>query len=793
MSAAAPPGTAFEVRVRGAVQGVGFRPTVFRLAREGGLRGEVRNDGQGVLIHVGGAAAEVLRFLHRLRAEAPPLAHIESIESRPLARLDAALPEFRIVASASGEVHTQVAPDAATCAACRTEVADPFARRYRYPFTNCTHCGPRFTIVRGLPYDRAQTTMAGFALCAECRSEYDDPADRRFHAQPIACHRCGPRARLVRTDGAAVSHEQFSMLDDVDAVATLIRRGEIVAVRGLGGFHLACDATQAAVVERLRAGKERQGKPFALMARDLDVVRRYARVDAPEEALLLGVENPIVLLRAQGEALPLAVSPGLRTLGFMLPSTPLHHLLFKRLAVPVVMTSGNPSGQPQATANEDALARLGPIASYALLHDREIAHRLDDSVARVVMGEPRLLRRARGYAPAPLPLPPGFEKSDGILALGGELKSTFCLVKDGAAVLSPHHGDLEDAHTYDEYVRNLDTLGVLFQHRPRLLAADLHPEYLSAKLGRRRAAAEGLPLLEVQHHHAHVASCLVEHGLPRDTLPVLGVALDGLGWGGDGTFWGGEFLLADYRGYERLGTFKPVALLGGAQAMREPWRNTYAHLMAEMGWTRLAMNYGELELFRFLEEQPRPLLDQMLASGTGAPPASSCGRLFDAVAAALGLCRGRASFEGQAAMELEAIVDERVLEEEDDALIYPFAIPRLHGKGLPYVEPLGFWEALLGDLILGTPAPVIAARFHRSLARVIAGMVTKLLPPRVEQGAARPTVALTGGCFQNPILLEQTVRALGGRFEVLTHARVPASDGGLALGQAAIAAAVAQD
>jgi hydrogenase maturation protein HypF len=784
---------ALEVRVRGAVQGVGFRPTVWRLAREAGLRGEVRNDGDGVLIHVGGQDVALEAFLRRLRHEAPPLAHIESIESRPLeAGAGLALPEFRIVASALTEARTRVAPDAAACAACREEVASPFARRYRYPFTNCTHCGPRFSIVSALPYDRARTTMASFEPCAECRAEYEDPGDRRFHAQPIACHRCGPRARLVRTDGAAVSYEQFSMLDDVDAAATLLKRGEIVAVRGLGGFHLACDATRAPAVERLRALKERRGKPFALMARDLDVVRRYARLDEAEAALLLSAENPIVILEAAGQPLPAAVNPGLRTLGFLLPTTPLHHLLLQRLDTPVVMTSGNPSGEPQAVSNDDALARLGPIAAYALLHDREIANRLDDSVARVMLGAPRLLRRARGYAPAATPLPAGFERSDGVLALGAELKSTFCLVKDGAAVLSQHHGDLEEAHTCDEYLRNIGLLEELFQHRPRLVAADLHPEYLSGKLGRARAAEQGLPVLDVQHHHAHVASAMVEHSLPRDTAPVLGVALDGLGFGGDGTLWGGEFLLADYRGYERVGTFKPVALLGGAQAMREPWRNTYAHLMAEMGWARFAMNYRELELFRFLEAQPRAVLDRMLATGTQAPPASSCGRLFDAVAAALGLCRERALFEGQAAMELEAIVDEPALAEEDESLIYPFAIPRLGGRGLPYVEPIGFWQALLGDLVLETPPGVIAARFHRSLARVVAAMVRKLLPPRVEAGAARPTVVLTGGCFQNRILLEQTVEALAGSgLEVLTHARIPANDGGIALGQAAIAAASA--
>jgi len=778
-----------EIRVRGTVQGVGFRPTVWRHATGCGLCGEVMNDSEGVLIRVGGAAGAIDRFVELLRSDAPPLARVEAIETAPLAAPPRAA-AFRIAESRPGAAHTPVGPDAALCAACREEVLSPFQRRFRYPFTNCTHCGPRFSIVQAVPYDRAATTMASFPLCPDCGREYDDPADRRFHAQPVACHACGPRARLIRLDGRAVSFDQHSMLDDVDAAGSLIAKGEIVAIKGLGGYHLACDATNSAAVERLRARKRRFAKAFALMARDLGVVHRYAAVSAAEAQLLESPEAPIVLLEADGpERLPAAVAPGLTTLGFMLPYTPLHLLALRRLARPVVMTSGNLSDEPQATDDRDAVQRLSGIADYALVHDRAVANRIDDSVVRVMAGAPRLLRRARGYAPRPLRLPPGFEAAPDLLAMGGELKAAFCLLKDGAALLSQHQGDLEDARTWDDYLKNLALFAGLFDHAPAAVAVDCHPDYLSRKHGLEIARDRGLPLVEVQHHHAHVASCLAENGVSLGAAPVLGVALDGLGYGEDGALWGGEFLLADYVGYRRLGTFKPVAMPGGMQAIREPWRNTYAHLMAELGWARLAMNYEGLALLRFLAARPRAALDAMIRGGVNSPAASSCGRLFDAVAAALGLCHEQAFHEGQAAAELEALVDRRTLVDEDEALAYPFAIPNLPGKDLPYIEPLAMWMALLGDLILETPAPVIAARFHRGLAKAVAAMVRRL----AGDGGDAPlfdTVALSGGCFQNRVLLEETMRRLAGvGFRVLTQAQVPSNDGGLALGQAAIAAA----
>lgn len=777
------------IRVRGLVQGVGFRPTVWRLAQRHALRGSVINDGEGVRIHVSGESAQLDAFAAALLREAPVLSRVEHIEREHTVLLPES-ESFSIDPSHAGGVSTGVVADAASCEQCRTEVLDPFNRRYRYPFTNCTHCGPRLSIIDALPYDRAATTMCRFTLCPQCREEYEDSADRRFHAQPTACHACGPRASLERADGAAIALDSLSMLDAVDAACTLLQRGHIVAIQGLGGFQLACDATQPGSVATLRKAKQRDAKPFALMARDLEIIRRHARVSDAEEALLRSPAAPIVILDAAGgEPLAEGIAPGLRTLGFMLPNSPLHHLMLRRMTRPIVLTSGNRSDEPQCIALEEARERLGGVAEYFLLHDRDIARRVDDSVTRVIEGAPRVLRRARGYAPAPIRLPAGFDAAPPVLAMGGELKNSFCLLRGGRATVSHHMGDLENASAFEDYRKSLADYAALFEHRPTIVAVDLHPEYLSTKLGRDMAAEQSLRRCEVQHHHAHIASCMADNGLALDAGPVIGVALDGLGYGDGGELWGGEFLLADYRGYTRLGSFKPVAMPGGVQAVHEPWRSTYAHLMAEMGWSRFAMNYEELDLFRFLAAKPHALLAQMIGGGVNSPLASSCGRLFDAVAAAAGVCAERARYEGQAAVEFEALVDAQTLSDEDDALAYPLSIPRLRGSNLPYVEPLPMWQALLGDLILRTPVAVIAARFHKGLAIVIARMVEKL--SRYESGE-HPirTVCLSGGVFQNRVLFEQVsgrLRRLG--FTVLSHAQVPSNDGGLSLGQAAVAAA----
>lgn len=776
-----------QIRIRGIVQGVGFRPTVWKLATEMSLNGQVLNDGQGVLVTAWAEPAVIEHFITRLQAEAPPLARIDNIE-RTLIRHTENKPEgFKIARSDQNAIQTGITPDAAICPACKDDTFNPFTRRYRYPFTNCTHCGPRLSITRGIPYDRDNTSMAFFYLCPECQAEFDDPADRRFHAQPNACYVCGPKAWLERTDDLVLCTESLTQLDDVDAACSLLQKGEILAIKGIGGFHLACDATQTDTVNRLREGKQRYHKPFALMARDLDIIQQYCVVSELEVAQLQSPQAPIVILQTQGDALPEAVAPGQNTLGFMLPYTPLHHLLLKRMQRPIVLTSGNRSDEPQCIDNAEAKKRLKRIAPFMLTHNRDIANRVDDSVVRVMAGKPQLLRRARGYAPATLPLPSGFADSPAILAMGGELKNTFCLISQGNAILSQHMGDLENAATYADYQKNLSLYETLYQHKAERIIVDEHPEYLSSKLGRSKAESLNLPLNTVQHHHAHIAACLADNDIPLTTEPVLGVALDGLGYGADGTLWGGEFLLADYQQAQRLGTFKPVAMLGGTQAMHEPWRNTYAHLMAEMSWDVFKMNFDTLELTRFFERQPLATYNAMLTTGNNAPLASSVGRLFDAVAAAIGICRESASYEGQAAIELEAIVDQNTLLHEEEALAYPFAIPTLI-QGIPYIEPLAMWQALLGDLILNTPAPVMAARFHKGLAKIIVTMIKKLTTHQ-EQRTVQ-TVALSGGVFQNKTLLEQIViRLEQEQFQVITHHRVPTNDGGLALGQALIGAA----
>ncbi len=781
------------ITVRGLVQGVGFRPMVWRAAKEHGVSGSVVNNGSGVVIFAQATAENLKKFVFAIKNETPPLARIDEIRRIKTDRCRDTS-DFQISHSEATVVRTGVIPDASICDECRAEIFDPFARRFRYPFTNCTNCGPRLSIIENIPYDRETTTMKAFVMCDECRAEYQDPADRRFHAQPIACFKCGPRAWLERADGRPVAVEAFTMLDDVDAACTLIQRGEIVAIKGLGGFQLACDATNEETVSLLRSLKHRERKPFALMVRDIHTARQFCGISDEEVEIMRSPASPIVILDHLSNEdsqvnVAESVALGIKTLGIMLPNTPLHHLLLKRMSRPIVLTSGNLSDEPQSIGNEEAAERLGKIAKYFLTHNRPIAQRVDDSVVKFYGSEARVLRRSRGYAPSTIRLPKGFETAPNVLAFGGELKNTFCLTRNNEAVVSQHIGDLEDALTQADYGENLKLYKTLFDHVPKALVCDLHPEYNSSKLAREKAESEKLPLIEVQHHHAHIASCLAENNVAIDTKPVIGVALDGLGFGDDETFWGGEFLLADYASYKRLAAFKPVAMIGGEKAIKEPWRNTYAHLVAEMGWAKFAMNYEELELFKFFEAKPRELLDGMLKKDVNAPLASSCGRLFDAVAAAIGICRKTALYEGQGAIELEAIVDEATLREEDELLAYPFSIPRLADSNLPYIEPLAMWQALLGDLILKTPSAVIAARFHKGLAKVIVEMIVRLSKHESGNDGAK-TVALSGGVWQNRVLFEQVLERLRDKeFTVLTHRELPCNDGGLAFGQAAVAGA----
>jgi hydrogenase maturation protein HypF len=766
------------IRVTGIVQGVGFRPTVWRLANECGITGTIRNDAAGVLIHAWGSRESLEELVRRIRAERPPLSQIDEIVR---AALDAAAeaPEgFRIVTSQEGEARTGVAADATTCPACLAEVCDPGDRRYRYPFTNCTHCGPRLSIVSAIPYDRANTSMASFVMCPRCQAEYDDPADRRFHAQPNACAACGPQVWLEDASGERVTPDEVG--DEVDTAARLIREGNIVAIKGIGGFHLACDAGNEQAVDELRRRKVRYHKALALMARDLDMVRRHAEVSEKEAALLGDSAAPIVVLNAAGESLAAAIAPGQHTLGFMLPYTPLHHLLMQNMTRPMVLTSGNRSDEPQSIDNGDAQQRLARIADYYLLHDRDIVNRLDDSVLRVADGRPRFLRRARGYAPRPIPMPEAFAESGHILAMGGELKNTFCLLKEGRAILSQHIGDLQDAVTFRDYRHNLDLYQRLFDHRAVCIAVDAHPQYLSSRLGRERAQAEGLELVEVQHHHAHIAACLAEHGVPLDSRPVLGVVLDGLGYGDDGTFWGGEFLLADYAGFQRLARFQPVPMPGGNQAMREPWRNIWAHLYHAFGWQRVRDRYADLDIVAFLESRPLEGLQTMAERGLNSPLASSCGRLFDAVAAAIGVCRERISHEGQAAIELESLAAGEMRRQAGRG--YPHVMSE---EGIRTLTWHRLWEALMEDVRQGVSAATIAARFHQGLVQAVAE--TAVATCR-ESGA--DTVVLNGGVFQNRLLLEGVAASLReAGLKVLMPEKCPANDGGLALGQAAVAAA----
>ena len=641
------------IRVRGLVQGVGFRPTVWRIAKRLGLTGIVRNDSDGVLIRVFGYPATLVEFEAALASEAPSLARIDTIETAPLPGRPPA--DFRIVASRSGAVTTSVVPDAAACPACLSEIRDPSNRRYRYPFTNCTLCGPRLSILRAIPYDRASTSMAAFKMCRNCLAEYREPSNRRFHAQPNACPVCGPKIWLELADGRRMPFEPRR--DAIQAAAALIESGAIVAIKGIGGFHLACDARNADAVTRLRERKHRTDKPFALMARDLTMIEDYAELSYPEQALLAEPVAPIVLLDRKENGLPLApgVAPAQSTLGFMLPYTPLHHLLFEDVSSPLVMTSGNHCDEPQYITNEEARARLAGIADAFVMHDRDIVNRLDDSVARLMAGKPRVMRRARSYAPSPLPLPQDFDRAPQILAMGAELKSTFCLLAKGRAIVSQHMGDLEDAATHADYRANLKLYQEIFRFEPQLVAVDAHPEYHSTEWGRSIARRAGLPVEIIQHHHAHVAAVLAEHGLPLATGPVIGLSLDGLGLSEQGELWGGEVLLADYRSYRRVAAFTPVPLIGGAKAMREPWRNALAHLHTFLGWERVEKHYADLEVIQRLKQKPVATALQMMERGVNAPPSSSAGRLFDAVAALLGVSFDAASYEGQAAIELEAL------------------------------------------------------------------------------------------------------------------------------------------
>ncbi|WCB95113.1 Carbamoyltransferase HypF [Baekduia alba] len=742
--------------VEGTVQGVGFRPYVHRLARELGLTGTVGNDAHGVVLEVEGEGRAVAAFLRRLPVEAPPLAHVDGVRVHDVAPIDQ--DSFAIVESARGGApDALVVPDAATCDACLAELRDPADRRHRHAFISCTHCGPRFTIVRGVPYDRPLTTMAGFPMCAACRAEYEDPADRRFHAQPIACPDCGPRLALLGADvGDAV--------DAAAAAAALLRAGAIVAVKGIGGYHLACRADDERAVAALRARKHREDKPFALMAADVAGARALVVLDEDEERLLRGPARPIVLAarRAGAPAAP-AVAPHRRELGVMLPYAPLHHLLLADAGGPLVLTSGNVSDEPIAYRDADARERLAPIADAFLAHDRPIHMRTDDGVVRVAVGRPRVLRRSRGHVPSHLPLPGG-DEAPPLLACGAELKSTFCVARDGRAWVSHHLGDLQDAATRASFVDGVAHFERLFAVAPELVVHDLHPGYASTAYALER---EGVATLGVQHHHAHLAACLAEHGLDG---PAVGAIYDGSGYGADATVWGGELLVGDARDFTRAGHLLAVPLPGGDRAVAEPWRMACAWLAA----VEDDVEVPALPAALARHVTPRRWADvaRLARSGLAAPPTTSAGRLLDAVAALCGV-RATVSYEGQAAIELEAVADRA------QRRAYPLEV----GDDL-VLDARPTIRAVRDDLAAGAAVPVVSARTHNALA-----VATAEACARAAGRAGTDMVVLSGGVFQNRLLLEGCHADLTRRgLRVLHPERLPCNDGGIAFGQAAVAA-----
>jgi hydrogenase maturation protein HypF len=747
------------IHISGIIQGVGFRPFVYGLARRLNLKGWVRNTSAGVDIEVDGDSESLQAFVRALREEAPPLAMIDELAAEEIPA--DGYSDFEIVRSdAQPGAFQPISPDVSICEDCRRELFDPNDRRYRYPFINCTSCGPRFTIIRDIPYDRAFTTMAPFEMCPDCAAEYQDPLDRRFHAQPVACPACGPQVWL-EVDGERVEARTGAL----KGARSRLAQGEILAIKGLGGFHLACDATNREAVRRLRERKLRVDKAFALMMPNLGVVAEHCHLTDGERDLLAGRERPILILdRRPRSNVAAEVAPGQETLGVMLAYTPLHELLLEPAPgypEALVMTSGNLSEEPIATGNDEARSRLGGVADAFLMHDRDIHIRCDDSVARSVQGRIYLLRRARGFAPYPLRLP---RKLPSVFAVGPELKNTFCLTQERYAFLSHHIGDMHNYETLRAFEDAVGHYERLFRAEPEAIACDLHPDYLSTRFGLERSRLDDLPCIGVQHHHAHIAACMADNGLDG-AQPVIGVALDGTGYGEDGTIWGGEFLVADYLGYQRACHLATMAMPGGEAAVREPWRLALAYL-AEAGvrWD------PDLPPVQSCSENERMIMRQMLEREINAPRTSSVGRLFDAVSALCGV-RSEVNYEAQAAIELEALADRA----ERGAYVF-----EVNGGN---IQTAALIRAIVSDLRSGVAVPVISARFHNGLAEVILRVCARI---RAEQGLG--SVALSGGVWQNMLLLERTVGGLReAGFRVHQHHKIPANDGGVSLGQAMIA------
>ena len=750
------------IAVRGIVQGVGFRPWVYRLARAQGIGGRIHNGSEGVTIEAFGSDQALERFVEALRSSPPPAARIRGLETTRIPPEPAS--EFVIVESrAGGERRVSIPADLATCADCLAEIFDPSNRRFRYPFTNCTNCGPRFTIARDVPYDRPSTTMAPFRMCEDCQREYDSPLDRRFHAQPNACPVCGPRLTALDAGGFVLAAD-----DPIHVAAEVLRQGGIVALKGIGGFHLACDATSDEAVAELRRRKKRDEKPFAVMVRDLPAAEEVARLEEKDGALLASIERPIVLVPRLGEcSIAAPVAPRNPLLGVLLPYSPLHHLLLAEAGRPLVMTSGNLSEDPIAFRDAEALEKLGGIADLFLLHDREIESRADDSVARVVAGRPVVFRRSRGYVPRGVPVGIPFERP--VLACGGHLKNTFCIGVGDTAWLGPHVGDLDGLDTVGAFEQAVERAERFLGVRPEILAHDLHPLYESTRYAHERPE----PIkIAVQHHHAHVASVMAEHGLEG---PVLGVAFDGTGYGTDGTSWGGEILLARFEGFERIGTLRPIPLPGADKAVREVWRIAAALLEEAFD--------GEtpFEAFPLFHEIPLDRLSlvcRMASRGIQSPLARGVGRYFDALGS-LFLSRPVSRYEGQVALEWNLAAD------PSERRAYPFGLAFERGVRTVDFRPLV--RAAVADFLSGAQPPEISARFHNTLATATASLLRK-----AAADSGKLPVVLSGGCFQNALLTERILEALGSDFDVYRNEEVPPGDGGLSLGQAMVAAAVAR-
>ncbi len=765
-----------KILITGIVQGVGFRPFVHSLAVRHGLSGYVLNTGVGVEIEIQGSAGAVESFVTDLPLKAPPLAVIESlrVEEAPESVADA----FQIRESREeGEKFSLISPDIATCDDCIDELNDPSDRRFGYPFINCTNCGPRFTIIRDVPYDRPKTTMAAFEMCPDCAREYADPADRRFHAQPDACAVCGPSVSFVDAAGDCVADRQ----DAVAVAARMLREGRVIAVKGIGGYHLACLAGSEAAVHALRSRKFREDKPFAVMAASVAVARELCEISPAEETALLSVRRPIVLCRRKPCAkVAHSVAPGHKFVGVMLPYAPLHHLLLAAVGEPLVMTSGNRSDEPIAFRDGDVAARIKGIPDAYLVHNREIHTRCDDSVLRVWRGAEYLIRRSRGYAPAPVKM--SIPTPAPILACGAELKNTFCLSRGEYAFLSHHIGDLDNLETLASFEEGVSHFEKLFHIKPAVLAYDLHPEYLSTKYALARTDV-GVKI-GMQHHHAHIAACLADN---REAGPVIGVSMDGLGYGPDGTLWGGEWLISNYIGFVRAAHLAPLPMPGGTLAIKQPWR------MAAAAMKRLCGAPPDLylkELFNRKEEE-LSIVDTAIERGINCPETTSMGRLFDAVSALI-TGRSEINYEGQAAVELELAASDSFkgvypyVVEHPAEQPYSWGTPPAEAKGIPAMR-VNFGatiDAVLADLKSGAGRPGMASRFHSTVAAAISEVCGVI---RDKCGIA--TVALSGGVFQNLRLLEETVSLLErAGFRVLTHSRVPTNDGGLSLGQTAIAA-----